>query len=331
MNARLRSDPASGATSTTHTPKQPELTRAAMIDAVARVIVRYGPTGVRWPAIAREAGASNVTLAPDWFPDLPALVDECYARAAQGLEESLLRAETTPGTAIDKLAAFLVAALEMRRERGTMLSFRRGDELSPVQRRRLCEHDMMVRTRLKRMLINGRRDGSLALRNIDSACEMVLACLQTPAVTVDGPEQRIWDGELIELLLAALAEPHPPTPARHEVRTAKGSCLCGEVRYEVDGPFDVMSHCQCSMCRQHHGTASATFVAAPLERFRWISGLEQVKTYHSSEHGTRSFCTACGSVAPTLEEETERVFCPAGNLEVEVGARQLTLHAAGLV
>ncbi len=217
MNARVRPDPPSAAPNVIREPKQAALTRDAMIDAVARVVVRHGPAGVRWSAIAREAGTSNVARAWRWFPDMPALVNECYSRAARGLEESLLRAETTPGTALDKLAAFLVAALDMRRERGSLLSFRRGDEIPAAQRRRLCEHDMMVRTRLKRMLIQGRQDGSLALRNCDSACEMILACLQVPAVTVDGPEQRMWDGELIELLLAALAEPHPgrrSSPAR---------------------------------------------------------------------------------------------------------------------
>ena len=106
MNARIRTDNANNATHTTQRPTQ-TLTRAAMIDAVARVIARRGPSGVRWSAIAREAGTSNVAHAWRWFPDLPALVDECYSRSAQGLEESLLRAETTAGNAIDKLAAAL--------------------------------------------------------------------------------------------------------------------------------------------------------------------------------------------------------------------------------
>ncbi len=51
----------------------------------------------------------------EWYPDLQALLDECYARTAQGIEESLLVGETAPGTALEKLAAFLVAALDIRR------------------------------------------------------------------------------------------------------------------------------------------------------------------------------------------------------------------------
>jgi len=30
----------------------------------------------------------------------------------------------------------------------------------------------------------------------------------------------------------------------------KGSCLCGSVRYEIDGPLDGAMNCHCSMCRK---------------------------------------------------------------------------------
>ena len=47
-----------------------------------------------------------------------------------------------------------------------------------------------------------------------------------------------------------------------------GSCFCGTVRYEVSGPFESMVNCHCSMCRKHHGAGFATYVSAPLKRFR---------------------------------------------------------------
>lgn len=125
------------------------------------------------------------------------------------LEESLMRAETAPGTALDKVAAFLVAALEMRREQGARLSLPEDQELGDVERKRLREHDMMIRTRLKRLLLKGQREGSIALRQLDSACAMILACLRAPAVSRSRLEQQTWDAELVELLLAAVAEPHP--------------------------------------------------------------------------------------------------------------------------
>jgi len=189
------------------------LNRSRIVDAATRLIARRGDHRIPWPAIAVEAGGEPFGVAPDWLEDLPALIDECYARTAQALADSLLRAETAPGNALDKLAAFLVAALEARRQHGTLLSFRRGRNLPDALQRRLHERDMMVRTRLKRLLEQGRRDGSLARRNADSACELILASLMVPDVAVSDPEQLMWDSELAELLLAALAEPHPDAGA----------------------------------------------------------------------------------------------------------------------
>jgi len=305
----------------TQTPRP--ISRSEVIDAAARVITHRGDHRMRWAAIAYEAGNTQAVMASQWFEDLNALIDECYARTCQGLSDSLLRAETAPGTALDKLAAFIVAALETRRARGAFLSFRRGGDLPQPLQRRLHEHDTTIRMRLKRLLNKGRRDGSLALRNLDSAVELLLASLQVPTVVVDGPEQRMWDSELVELLLAALSEPHPPEaqPVKN-VAVIHGSCLCGSVRYDIDGPFEVMSHCPCSLCRRNHGAAFATFVSVPLSGFRWIAGESEISTFQSSNYGKRTFCSKCGSVTPVVEADTGVVFCPAGNLDGEIGVPQ---------
>jgi AcrR family transcriptional regulator len=301
------------------------VSRSEVIDAAARVITRRGDHRVDWEAVASEAG--NLQTASHWFEDLTALIDECYSRTTQGLSDSLLRAETAPGTALDKVAAFIVAALETRRARGAFLSFRRGGDLPQPLQRRLHEHDTTVRMRLKRLLNKGRRDGSLALRNLDSAVELLLASLQVPTVVVDGPEQRMWDSELVELLLAALSEPHPPeAQAVRNVTVIHGSCLCGSVRYDIDGPFEVMSHCPCSMCRRNHGAAFATFVSVPLSGFRWVAGQDEISTFQSSNYGKRAFCRQCGTVTPVVEPDTGVVFCPAGNLDGEFGIPRTQSH-----
>jgi hypothetical protein len=306
------------------------LSRAAVVDAAARCITRRADHRLRWAAIAYEAGDAAAVAAASWFEDLNALLDECYARTAQGLNDSLLRAETAPGTALDKVAAFIVGALETRRARGAFLSFRRGADLPRSLQRRLNEHDTTVRMRLKRLLNKGRRDGSLALRNLDSAVELLLANLQVPTVVVDGPEQRMWDSELVELLLAALAEPHPPEG--EPVKTAgivQGSCLCARVSYELSGTFEMLSHCHCSMCRKHRGTAFATFVSVPLAGFRWVAGADEICTYESPDNGKRAFCRTCGSVTPIVDADAGVVFCPAGNLDGDFGAHSRSHRHVG--
>ena len=102
---------------------------------------------------------------------------------------------------------------------------------------------------------------------------------------------------------------------------AKGRCLCGTLRYELDGPFSAMLHCHCSMCRKHHGTGFATFVAAPIAGFRWISGEDRLVRYRSSPNGVRSFSSVCGSAGPTTMPEHGIVVAPAACLEGELGIK----------
>ena len=108
-----------------------------------------------------------------------------------------------------------------------------------------------------------------------------------------------------------------------------GTCLCGTVRYEIDGPFSVMGHCHCSMCRKAHGATFVTWTAAPRSGFRWLSGADNIDHYASSPAGQRSFCRTCGSVTPIFTEDT--VIAPAGNLEGDPGIRpQMHMFAASL-
>jgi hypothetical protein len=101
----------------------------------------------------------------------------------------------------------------------------------------------------------------------------------------------------------------------------QGSCLCGALRYEIDGPFTLMMNCHCSMCRKHHGAPFATFAAAPFEGFRWLSGENALGYYASSPNGKRSFCTTCGSVGPLLMPEAGLAVVAAGTLEGDPGIR----------
>ena len=108
-----------------------------------------------------------------------------------------------------------------------------------------------------------------------------------------------------------------------------GNCLCGAVRYEIDGPLSMMIHCHCSMCRKHHGTAFATFVAAPLSGYRLLSGADQIVEYQSSAGSARRFCRVCGSVAPSVVTAMDMVFLPAGNLQGELEARPSAHYFVG--
>ncbi|MFN4117264.1 GFA family protein [Acidovorax sp.] len=75
----------------------------------------------------------------------------------------------------------------------------------------------------------------------------------------------------------------------------QGSCLCGAVRYEVTAPLQAASHCHCSMCRKAHGAAFGSYATVRREHHRFVQGQSQVRSYPSSPHVTRQFCSVCGS------------------------------------
>lgn len=103
-----------------------------------------------------------------------------------------------------------------------------------------------------------------------------------------------------------------------------GSCLCGAVAFELEGPLDLMTHCHCGRCRKAHGTEFATYVGARPEGFRVTRGAEEIRRHASSPGHVRSFCGRCGSVVPGEPAPGEaRAFVPAGLLDADPGARPI--------
>ena len=92
----------------------------------------------------------------------------------------------------------------------------------------------------------------------------------------------------------------------------QGACLCGSVRYEVEGPLPPLMHCHCSMCRKHHGSPFASFIAVPAAAVHWLTGDDALIDHRSSAARTRRACRTCGSVAPAAVGD--RALVPAANL-----------------
>lgn len=99
-----------------------------------------------------------------------------------------------------------------------------------------------------------------------------------------------------------------------------GSCLCGTVRWEMDGPYERMSHCHCSMCRKAHAAPFATYIAVARDRFKFTAGEDAITDYESSPGFHRPFCARCGSVVPG-EIHPGEMSVPAGCLDDNPGMK----------
>jgi len=75
--------------------------------------------------------------------------------------------------------------------------------------------------------------------------------------------------------------------------TASGGCLCGEIRFLMEGEPDGAGYCHCHSCRKQTGAPLAAFAVFRTGQVTWISG--QRARYESSPGVFRSFCPACGS------------------------------------
>jgi len=104
------------------------------------------------------------------------------------------------------------------------------------------------------------------------------------------------------------------------MNTLKGSCLCGLVRFEVTGPIRGIGSCHCSKCRKVSGTAGNAQFIVPIERFRWLSGEDNVRDFMSGDGWERNLrrCNECGSPMPD-SFDGQRMWVPAGLMDDQLG------------
>ncbi|MCP3867429.1 MAG: GFA family protein [Gammaproteobacteria bacterium] len=102
---------------------------------------------------------------------------------------------------------------------------------------------------------------------------------------------------------------------------AEGSCLCGQVKFTVTGPFSGFHLCHCSRCRKDSGSAHASNIFTGPENIQWLSGAELVKRYDlpTARRFAKCFCTECGSPVPYLSRDGKFLIIPAGSLDSDPG------------
>ena len=104
----------------------------------------------------------------------------------------------------------------------------------------------------------------------------------------------------------------------------KGSCLCGGVRYEVDGPLQAMACCHCTECRKASGAEFATNATVGVEYFRLTAGEELLAEFESSKGQARVFCGRCGSpIMKRFAAKPDQLRLRLGCLDSDIDERAL--------
>ena len=100
-----------------------------------------------------------------------------------------------------------------------------------------------------------------------------------------------------------------------------GSCLCGEVTYDISGNLGIFQYCHCSRCRKFTGSAFASNLFVSPEQFKWVKGESFIGTYAPKEtkHFATAFCKNCGSSLPWRSKSGKAVIIPAGTLNEHPG------------
>lgn len=102
-----------------------------------------------------------------------------------------------------------------------------------------------------------------------------------------------------------------------------GSCLCGDVAWEVTAPLQFVTHCHCGRCRKVHGAAFSTSGFVPKDALRVVRGADGIVDYETTPGVPRSFCGRCGGMVATADTPQNVAVVPLGPLDDDPGVRPM--------
>ncbi|MEY2927749.1 MAG: hypothetical protein RL367_2226 [Pseudomonadota bacterium] len=107
-----------------------------------------------------------------------------------------------------------------------------------------------------------------------------------------------------------------------------GSCLCGEVAFEIIGKIGPIGQCHCSKCRKASGTDGNAVCYTAFASLRWVRGEEYLVKWRSpgDQPWSTAFCKSCGSPMPNANKDKKIYFVPAGSLDDDPGHKGYAAH-----
>ncbi|MGB0910326.1 MAG: GFA family protein [Nitrospirales bacterium] len=75
-----------------------------------------------------------------------------------------------------------------------------------------------------------------------------------------------------------------------------GECLCGTVKYGIEGKLHSARSCHCSTCRKAYSSQASAYALVDPSEFKWLSGKEKLISYVNKHGVGKQFCSICGSM-----------------------------------
>jgi hypothetical protein len=75
----------------------------------------------------------------------------------------------------------------------------------------------------------------------------------------------------------------------------RGSCLCGDVRFEITQEPRTVRYCHCTSCKKLSGGAGTANARVASEAVRVLAGEDLLRSYQPAEGSSKTFCSRCGS------------------------------------
>jgi hypothetical protein len=79
------------------------------------------------------------------------------------------------------------------------------------------------------------------------------------------------------------------------VASLHGSCLCGDVKFELTETPATLRYCHCESCKKLSGGAATVNGRVPSTAIRILEGEDLLRTFQPAEGSAKTFCLACGS------------------------------------
>ena len=109
-----------------------------------------------------------------------------------------------------------------------------------------------------------------------------------------------------------------------------GACLCGGVRFRIDGELRSARYCHCTRCQRRTGTAASPQARFDAGDLSFVAGEELVKSWRPPDGFAKMFCAECGSsLFSRSQQDPEVMSVRLGVLDGEHGIRpEMRQHVA---